>query len=340
MADYHRVGMTACSQLVILGGITDTPRLTTNINLGGTMSVTIIGTVAFDSIHTPFGTHDRILGGSATYAGTAASIFSPVHLVSIVGADFHQEHLDYFSARGISTEGIFCSPGQTFHWKGAYSGDMNQATTLQTDLNVLLEFDPQVPASAASSRIVILGNIDPSLQRRAVAQFKHPELVILDSMNFWIQSQKDSLLETLQLIDVLILNDQEIKLLTGEDNLIRAIPRVMTMGPKRVIVKKGEHGAIMYNGSEFFAVPAMPLDQVVDPTGAGDSFAGGIAGYLAGQPVLDESAFRSAVLIGTLVASFTVQDFSLNRLKLIDKTSLLEAVAQFNRLTQMEAICL
>ena len=186
------------------------------------MSIAIIGTVAFDSIETPRGMHERILGGSATYAGVAASLFSPVHLISIVGNDFPQVHFDYFENRNISTNGIERSSGLTFHWKGFYKGDMSQAHTLQTDLNVLLEFDPKVPASAADSRIVFLGNFDPELQRRAIRQFNRPELVVMDSMNYWIQDHLTSLKETLKLVDVLILNDQEIRLLTGIDNVVGA----------------------------------------------------------------------------------------------------------------------
>jgi sugar/nucleoside kinase (ribokinase family) len=278
------------------------------------MSVAIIGTVAFDSIETPRGVHDRILGGSATYAGIAASLYSPVHLISIVGSDFPQVHFDYFKERGISTQGIHRSEGLTFHWKGFYKKDMNQAHTVQTDLNVLLEFDPVVPEAAANSRIVFLANIDPVLQRKAIGQFNSPELVVMDSMNYWIEDHLTNLKETLKLVDVLILNDQEIRLLTGIDNVIQALPHVIAMGPKRVIVKKGEHGAVMYNGKDYFAVPALPLDEVVDPTGAGDSFAGGIVGYLAKSPTLDDATFQKALLVGTLISSFTVRDFSLGAL--------------------------
>lgn len=299
------------------------------------MSVAIIGTVAFDSIETPRGVHNRILGGSATYAGVAASLFSPVHLISIVGSDFPQAHFDYLEKRGISTDGIIRSSGLTFHWRGFYKGDMSQAHTLQTDLNVLLEFDPKVPATAADSRIVFLGNFDPQLQLRAIKQFNRPELVVMDSMNYWIQDHLSTLKETLKLVDVLILNDQEIRLLTGIDNVIQALPHVVKMGPKRIIVKKGEHGAIMYNGSDFFAVPAMPLDEVVDPTGAGDSFAGGIVGYLANSPTLTEEVFQKAVIIGTLVSSFTVRDFSLGMLERITVDQL---NTEFARYRQIAAI--
>ncbi|NBV42763.1 sugar kinase [bacterium] len=296
------------------------------------MSISIIGTVAFDSIETPRGIHERILGGSATYAGTAASIFSPVHLISIVGADFPQTHFDYFHSRGISTDGIVRSSGLTFHWKGYYKNDMSQAYTLQTDLNVLLEFDPKIPDNAKDSKIVFLANFDPELQRRAINQFSKPELIVMDSMNFWIENHLTSLKETLKLIDVLILNDQEIRLLTGIDNVIQALPHVVNLGPKRVIVKKGEHGAVMYNGKDFFAVPAMPLSEVVDPTGAGDSFAGGIIGYLAQAPEITEDAFRNAVLIGTLVSSFTVRDFSLGMLKKLDREYLTTEYQAYRRI--------
>jgi sugar/nucleoside kinase (ribokinase family) len=293
------------------------------------MSVAIIGTVAFDSIETPKGQFDRILGGSGSYSGTAASLFAPVHLISVIGQDFPDEHLTFFQKRGMNTAGIQKLDGNTFHWKGYYKADMNQAFTVSTDLNVLLQFDPQIPAEAKNSKIVFLANIDPVLQKKAIEQFNNPELIVLDSMNYWIENHLDSLKETLKLVDVLILNDQEIRMLTGLDNVIQAMAHVLTLGPKRVIVKKGENGSVMYNGTEFFSCPAFPLDQLVDPTGAGDSFAGGFAGYLAKAPHLTEDIFRQAVVVGTLISSHTVRDFSLNQLKTLTWDDLQRQFEQF-----------
>ncbi len=286
------------------------------------MSVAIIGTVAFDSIQTPKGSFDRILGGSASYAGTAASLFAPVHLISVVGADFPEAELAYFVSRGMTVDGIEKRDGKTFHWKGYYEADMNQAFTVATDLNVLLEFDPVIPSVAKDSRIVFLANIDPDLQKKAISQFTKPELIVLDSMNFWIEHHVHRLKETLSLVDVVILNDQEIRMLTGQDNVILAMNDVLNMGPTRVIVKKGEHGSLMVSADGLFALPAFPLTELVDPTGAGDSFAGGIIGYLAGCAELNDAAFRKALVVGTLVASHTVRDFSLSQLKALTKAQL------------------
>lgn len=287
------------------------------------MSVAIVGTVALDSIETPKGSHNRILGGSAAYAGVAASIFSPASLCSIIGKDFPQEHLDYFNSRGIATEGIFQASGDTFHWKGFYKADMGQAYSLSTDLNVLLEFDPVIPEAMKTASIVFMANVDPILQAKAIKQFTNPKLIVLDSMNFWIDQKKEDLLDTLKLVDVVILNDQEIRQLTQTDSILQAMSQLLTLGPKRVIVKKGEHGAIMFNGQDYFVCPGVPLpNMVVDPTGAGDSFAGGICGYLAQSPELNEEAFRKAMVAGILISSHTVRDFSLNQLKKLTKDNL------------------
>lgn len=301
-------------------------------------SVSIIGTVAFDSIRTPQGQKDRILGGSATYAGLAASIFSHVSIISIVGKDFPQDHLSYFNSRNISTDGIHISQGDTFHWKGYYEGDMNQAHTEQTDLNVLLEFDPVVPHRHKDHKIVFLANIDPDLQKKALAQFTKPEVVILDTMNFWIESKIDALIKNLKDIDILIINDQEIRQLTQTSNIIEAMPKAHAMGPKRIIVKKGEHGAIMYNGKDHFICPAYPLTKITDPTGAGDSFAGAIAGFLAQSQTLDETAYRKAVVIGTLVSSFTVQGFSMDTLKHLNWETIEQKYNELSQFSQFPAL--
>jgi sugar/nucleoside kinase (ribokinase family) len=293
------------------------------------MSVAIIGTVALDSIETPKGVHERILGGSAAYAGVAASLFSKTALVSVIGHDFPAEHMAYFHERGLDTSSIAVLSGETFHWKGYYKEDMSQAFSVKTDLNVLTEFDPVVSPEAENARVVFLANIDPVLQQKAIAQFKKPALIVMDSMNYWIESHLDRLKETLRLVDVVILNDQEIRLLTGLSSVIQAMPAVLAMGPKRVIVKKGEHGAVMFNGESYFSCPAVPLFELADPTGAGDSFAGALCGYLARETVWSEETFRKAVLMGVLVSSFTVRDFSIGALKPLNEAILHHAYREY-----------
>ncbi len=299
------------------------------------MSITMIGTVALDSIESPHGTFERILGGSATYAATAARIFSPndINVISIIGKDFPDEHHAHFATHNINTSGIVVGKADTFHWQGKYEGDMAQAITIATDLNVLLEFDPQVPDTHKDSNFVFCANFDPELQEKAILQFKTPQLVVLDTMNFWIDTKLDAVKKTLKLVDVLIINDQELRLLTGESNIISALPMVTAMGPSRVIVKKGEHGAIMYTEDQHFVTPAFPLSKVIDPTGAGDSFAGAFLGYLSKKGAKTEADFREAVIAGTLVSSFTVQGFSLNQLKTITETALKERYTLFQQYT-------
>lgn len=282
------------------------------------MTVSIIGSIAFDTIKSPVGSGERLLGGAATYAGVAASIFTPVSIIGVVGQDFPEEHFDFFKSRNIDASSVERSSGKTFHWEGFYEGDMNQAHTVKTELNVLMEFEPKIQDHQKDHNIVYLANIDPVIQRKALQQFRNPELVLMDTMNFWIDSKLDDLKETIKQVDVLIINDQEARLLTGIDNLIKALPEIIKLGPKRVIIKKGEHGAIMYNGKTYFMCPAYPLENLADPTGAGDSFAGAIAGYLAHSETIDDEAFKRAVIIGTLVSSFTVQGFSLDRLKTLN----------------------
>ncbi len=288
------------------------------------MSVCIVGTTNLDSIETPFGKRDRVLGGSGVFAATASSIFSETSLVSVVGEDFPSSHMGFLRDRGIRVEGIEILPGKTFHWTGRYEDDMAQAFTISTELNVLADFQPKVPESSRNADVVFLANIDPVLQLLALKQFHSPKLVVLDSMNYWISSAPDALLKVIKEVDVLIINDQEVRDLTGKTNLVAAIHEIMKLGPSRVIVKKGEHGLMMFNGKTFFMFPAVPLSTLVDPTGAGDSFAGAISGYLAKSMDFSEAGFRQAVIAGTLVASFTVQAFSLDALKEINLEKLSE----------------
>lgn len=293
------------------------------------MTVAIVGTVALDSIKTPSGEHSHILGGSATFSATAATIFGNAGMVSIIGEDFPEKHMDFFEARHINIDGLHQAKGKTFHWKGYYEGDMNQAFTVKTDLNVLLDFDPVIPESLKQSPIIFMANIDPELQEKAIRQFASPKLVILDTMNFWIEHKLTQLKQVLNSVDILIVNDQEIRQLTGDYNLISAISKAITLGPKRIIVKKGEHGAIMYDGKDFYMFPAYPLTSLIDPTGAGDSFAGAFAGYLSIQSDITTESYKQAIIVGTLVSSYTVQDFSLDGLKRLTPEHLQQKFAEF-----------
>lgn len=291
------------------------------------MTVTIIGTVAFDSIKSPYGAHSKLLGGTASYAGLSSIKFAPTHLISIIGSDFPAEFISLLTNKGISIAGVVKSPNDTFHWSGYYENDMNQAHTIQTDLNCLLEFDPVIPDSLKNSRIVFCANNDPEIQLKCIKQFNSPELVILDTMNFWIDTKVDELRTVIKEVDILIINDGEARLLTQEKNLITALKQIYDLGPKRVIIKKGEHGAIMYNGEDFFTLPAIPTETVVDPTGAGDSFTGAFCGYLSQCNPITEDHYKTALIFGTLVASHTIQDFgvsSLTKLEMSDIHSMFE----------------
>jgi sugar/nucleoside kinase (ribokinase family) len=258
------------------------------------------------------------LGGSANYFSIAASNFTPIQVVGVVGEDFPKTHLDFMRERGIDTAGIQQVPGKTFHWQGEYKDDMNQAITHLTALNVFEHFNPKLPSDYLSADYLFLGNIAPELQMSVLDQVKRPKLIALDSMNFWISGARSRLLDVLKRIDLLIINDGEAKLLGDSHNLLTAIERVAAMGPKAVVVKRGEYGSITTMGGEYFAAPALPLRKIVDPTGAGDTFAGGLMGYLAKvDGGLDRTSLKKGILHGTVMASFTVEDFGLGRLKTV-----------------------
>lgn len=279
-------------------------------------SVLVIGTVALDTILTPTGEAPMVLGGSATYFSWAASYFSKVHLVGIVGDDFPQQHQDMFINRGIDTTGLMVKPGgKTMFWRGRYFDDMNQRETLEFSPNVLTEFDPQLPASYRKIPYVFLANTHPKLQMQVLEQVETPELVVADTMDHWINNTREDLLQLLPKLDGLVLNDGEAKLLTGEQNLIRAGEKVREMGPSFVIVKKGEHGSYLVTKDGPFLLPGYPTKTVLDPTGAGDSFAGGLMGYLASDTSRAPGSLRRAIAYGSIVASLTVEGFGLNRLK-------------------------
>lgn len=294
----------------------------------------VVGTVAIDGVTTPFGSHERVFGGSASYFSYAASLFSPVSLVAVVGRDFPQEYREILSERPIETSHLKTLQGDTFFWKGRYEGDMNVAITEETRLNVLLDFDPKIHYDN-HPECLFLANIDPSLQLKVLDQLKKPRLkwVACDTMNFWIESKRKELLEVLARIDCIVLNDMETRMLTGETNLIRGAQKIRDMGPAQVVIKKGEHGVLLFYGNQFFALPAYPLENVCDPTGAGDSFAGGMAGYLTSVQEFTFDHFKKAIAIGSVTASFTVEDFGLEALRRTDRAKLLERLDLFRRMT-------
>jgi sugar/nucleoside kinase (ribokinase family) len=278
------------------------------------MPLLVVGSIALDSVQTPHGVADDALGGSATYFSYAASYFTPVRLVGVVGEDFPPEHRKLLEGRKVDTSGLVVEKGgKTFRWRGKYEGDMNNAETLEVHLNVLGTFNPELPASFLDTPFVFLANGSPSMQRQVLAQSKGRKLAVADTMNFWIETQRDELLALLKEIDGLVLNDGEARMLTEEVNLVRAGEKVLAMGPKFVIIKKGEHGAMFLSKDQSFVMPAYPLGDVVDPTGAGDSFAGGFMGYLASVGKTDPAALKTAMAYGSVIASFNVQDFSLRR---------------------------
>jgi sugar/nucleoside kinase (ribokinase family) len=294
------------------------------------MSLLVVGSIALDSVETPFGTVDNALGGSATYFAYAASFFTPVRLVGVVGEDFPNEHKALLESRGVDTSGLVVQKGgATFRWRGRYEGDMNMAETMEVHLNVLGTFDPDLPPGFEQTPFVFLANGSPTMQRKVLRQARGRKLAVADTMNFWIETQRDELLDLLREIDGLVLNDGEARLLTEEVNLVRAGRRVLAMGPKFVIIKKGEHGALFLSGDESHVMPAFPLADVIDPTGAGDSFAGGFMGYLASTGRSDPESLKRAMAYGTVVASFTVEDFSLRRLQRTDRAAIDRRLADY-----------
>jgi sugar/nucleoside kinase (ribokinase family) len=279
------------------------------------MALLVVGSVALDSLETPFGRRDEVLGGSASYFSACSSYFGPTRVVAVVGQDFPQEHLDFLASRGVDLAGLVRRPGRTFRWKGRYEFDLNTAHTLDTQLNVFADFQPELPEAYRDSEYVFLGNIDPDLQRAVLDQVRAPRFVACDTMNFWITSKRDSLLQTLRRVDLLFVNDAEARQLSGEHNIVKAARRILSHGPRAVVIKRGEYGALYFSGSEVFAASAYPLQDVFDPTGAGDSFAGGFMGYLARSRNEAPLTMRRAVVLGSVLASFSVEQFSLDRLR-------------------------
>jgi hypothetical protein len=282
------------------------------------MSLLAVGSVAFDDLATPFGSHENILGGSATYFSLSASHFRPVEIVAVVGQDFGPEHFKVFEGRAIGLEGLVQVPGKSFHWKGAYGHDLNEAKTLETHLNVFAGFQPSLPERSRGASFLFLGNIDPVLQLDVVKQMtRRPQWIALDTMNFWIEGSKDALLVVLKEIDILLVNESEARSLSGERNLVKAYQKIQALGPRILVVKRGEHGVSLFTPEGYFMAPAYPLEEIHDPTGAGDTFAGGFLGYLASVKALDLQSLKKAALMGTVMASFTVEAFGTSRLEAI-----------------------
>jgi sugar/nucleoside kinase (ribokinase family) len=299
----------------------------------------IVGTVAFDAIETPFGKTDKILGGAATYIGLAASHFNlDSAVISVVGGDFPDKHLNLLKNKNIDISGIeIVKEGKTFFWSGKYHNDMNSRDTLSTELNVLADFNPIVPETYKDADIVMLGNLHPLVQLSVLNQMESkPKLTILDTMNFWMDNTLEDLLKVIEKVDVITINDEEARQLTGEYSLRKAAKKIHSMGPKYVVIKKGEHGALIFSGSEVFYAPALPLEEVFDPTGAGDTFAGGFAGFLAASKNISFDNMKNAVIYGSALASFCVEKFGTQRMENLTNTEVNERLRQFKSLTQFD----
>jgi sugar/nucleoside kinase (ribokinase family) len=303
------------------------------------MSLLVVGSVAFDAIETPFGKRDRMLGGSASHFSIAASFFTNVRVVAVVGGDFGPEEQQVFTRHSIDTSDLErISDGKTFRWHGRYEYDLNVAHTLETQLNVFAGFQPKLSSASKSARLVFLGNIQPELQRGVREQIPGAELVALDTMNLWIETTRDALQRAIEVVDLMIINDAEARQLTAEPNLIKAARRILSWGPSTLIVKRGEYGAVMFTKEEYFAIPAYPLESVFDPTGAGDTFAGGLMGYLASQDKVDEAALRRAMIFGSVMASFNVEEFGTERVQRLTHDEINQRFRDFKRFTHFEEI--
>jgi len=303
------------------------------------MSLVIVGTVAFDAIETPFGKTDKIVGGAATFAGLAASyLFPDVKLISVIGEDFGDDNLNIIKSRGINVEGVeVISGGKSFFWSGKYHNDMNSRDTLITELNVLADFDPKIPASYQDCEYLLLGNLTPAVQMATLNRLENkPKLVVLDTMNFWMDVALDELKEVLKKVDVLTINDAEARQLSGEYSLVKAAEKILQMGPQYLIIKKGEHGALLFGEGQVFSAPALPLADVFDPTGAGDSFAGGFIGYLAKLQSINFANMKNAIIFGSALASFCVEKFGTERLQNLSNEEISNRIQEFVKLSKFE----
>ncbi len=303
------------------------------------MSLLVVGSVAFDAVETPFGKTEQMLGGSASHFSLSASYFTDVQIVGVVGGDFSEAEQQVFDAHHINTSDLERVPeGKTFRWFGRYDYDLNVAHTLDTQLNVFADFKPKLSEGSKNARLVFLGNIQPDLQRGVREQIPNAELVALDTMNLWIDVAKESLITTIKGVDVVIINDAEARQLTGVPNLIKAARTILSWGPKALIVKRGEYGAALFSHDSYFAIPAFPLESVFDPTGAGDTFAGGFMGYLASQPKLDDAAMRRAMIFGSVMASFNVEEFGTARVERLTYDEINERFRAFKQMTHFDEI--
>ncbi|MDT8340423.1 MAG: PfkB family carbohydrate kinase [Longimicrobiales bacterium] len=300
------------------------------------MSVLVVGSVALDTVETPFGSAERVLGGSANYFAAAASLFGTVRVVGVVGDDYPLQDLDFMRERGVDFGGVSTAPGRSFFWAGRYAYDLNTRDTLATELGVFADFRPEIPESFRDARMVFLGNIDPELQLGVLEQVSDPALVACDTMNFWIEGKRDELMEVLRRVDVVLLNDAEVRQLSGEHNLLRGARWVQGLGARYVVVKKGEHGAILYGPDWMFFAPGFPLEEVFDPTGAGDAFAGGFLGSLCGESALDRPAFRRAMIYGSATGSYAVEQFSVDRFRSLTPVEVARRVEEFREMTTFE----
>ncbi|WP_163409239.1 PfkB family carbohydrate kinase [Flavobacterium ajazii] len=299
----------------------------------------IVGTVAFDAIETPFGKTDKILGGAATYIGLSASFFNlQSAIVSVVGDDFPQEHLDLLTSKNIDISGIeIVKGGKTFFWSGLYHNDLNSRDTLVTELNVLADFQPKVPQNFKDADVVMLGNLHPLVQSSVLDQMeKKPKLVVLDTMNFWMDCALPELLDVIKRVDVITINDEEARQLSGEYSLVKAAAKIQELGPKYVVIKKGEHGALLFHNREVFFAPALPLEEVFDPTGAGDTFAGGFSGFIAQSENISFGNMKNGIIYGSNLASFCVEKFGTERMETLSKTEVAIRLQQFKSLTQFD----
>ena len=312
------------------------------------MKTVVVGTVAYDAIETPFGKTDKVLGGSAMYIGMAASYFlkkvggnaenPEIGLVSVVGDDMAQEHRDRFRAMGIDTKGIEVKEGEkSFFWSGKYHMDMNSRDTLVTDLNVLADFDPKVPEEYRNAEVLMLGNIDPKLQIQVIEQMeKRPSLIVMDTMNFWMDISRETLDKAISMVDVLTINDEEARQLSGEYSIVKAARKILEMGPRYLIIKKGEHGALLFHGNQVFFAPALPLEEVFDPTGAGDTFAGGFVGHLSRTGDISFANMKRAIIFGSTMASFCVEKFGPERLYNLSEEEIDHRIQSFIDLVQVD----
>ena len=301
------------------------------------MSILVVGTVAFDSIETPSGAAERVLGGSASYFAVAASFFAPVRVVGVIGEDFPEEYIDLFTRRGIDLQGLKRAGGESFHWRGRYHEDLNVRDTLELHLNVLTGFVPRLPEAYRDAEYVFLGNIDPAMQLEVLSQLRCFRLVACDTMDHWIRGSSEELRKVLRRIETLVINDSEARLLSGHHNIVRAARSILTMGPKTILIKRGEYGVLQFSDSSVFAVPAYPLEEVFDPTGAGDSFAGGFLGQLARSRDSSQGGLRRAIVYGSVVASFAVEDFGLKRLSSLSPAEIEERYRRFVELTDFHS---